>query len=405
MASHAVESSPGEKREGFFSGKKGRGRREALTAYTFLLPSFIVLLVFNIFPVFYALYVSLHKWFIKQGAFVGIDNYLRLLGEPLDILMFIAGAGSIIAAWFVWRSVRPEQSNTSWVLRLGAAILLILGGWLLLTGFPRMYAHGDERLFKSLVVTIFYSMGTVPLQLILGLSLAILLFQKIKGKSLFRVIYFLPYITPAVASAAVWMAIFEPKRGLINSTLAGLFGIADESLPQWLWEATGINQSVLNTIGINVDLPWLLAGPSLALIAVIIYNIWVFTGYNAVLFLAGLGGIPFEMYEAAKIDGAGRWALFRHITLPLLSPTTFFLTMVGIIGTFQAVNHIFVMTQVSGITEPQFTTATNTIYIWERFRVASRYGYASAIAFILFGIILILTRIQTKVQGERVHYG
>jgi multiple sugar transport system permease protein len=186
--------------------------------------------------------------------------------------------------------------------------------------------------------------------------------------------------------------------------LSGL-GMPDEALPQWLWEATGVNQSIVDALGININLPWALAGPGLALVAVSIYNIWVLSGYNALIFMAGLGGIPVQMYEAAKIDGAGRWSTLRYVTLPLLSPTTFFLTMMGVIGAFKAVSHIYVMTQQVGLTGPQFTTATNTIYIWDRFRVASQYGYASALAFILFGIILTLTRIQNEVQGARVHYG
>lgn len=402
MADLAIE--PTAARAGIFESRRGRHIKEALQAYLFLFPSLFILIIFSLFPVLYAFYVSLHRWPIVKREYRGLQNYLDLLGKPLDIVMFAAGLGLLVLAWFVWKSAHAARSDRGLLFRLVAASFLIAAGWLLLTTFPQMYKHGDPKLFKSLVVTVFYAIGTVPIQLALSLVLAVVLFQKIHGKSLFRVLYFLPYITPSVASAAVWTTIFEPRRGLINSSLIGL-GMPEDSLPRWLFESDGVVQSLVSALGIDATLPWLLAGPSLALIAVIIYNVWVFTGYNTTIFLAGLGNISKEMYEAAEIDGAGRWAAFRHITLPLLSPTTFFLSMMGVIGTFQAFNHIFVMTKVVGLGEPQFTTATNSIYIWQQFREASKYGYASAMAFILFGIILTLTQMQNKIAKEKVHYG
>lgn len=382
---------------------KGRQRRETLQAFAFLAPSFIVLLVFGILPVFYAFYVSLHRWRVSRDYFLGLENYLALLGQPADILWTASGVGLLLAAWLVWRCARPGQSNANWGLRLGAAAF-VLGSWLLLTGFPQMYAHGDEKLFKSLVVTGFYALGTVPFQLTFGLLLALLLSQDVRGRAVWRVIYLLPYVTPPVASAAMWMALFEPRRGLVNAILSGL-GAPEEALPQWLWEATGVNQSIVDALGLHVELPWALAGPGLALLVVMVCNVWVFSGYNAVLFLAGLGNIPHQVYEAARIDGAGRWSTFRRVTLPLLAPTTFFLTMMGIINACQSVNHIYVMTQQVGLTEPQFSTAANTIYILDQFQRSSRYGYASAMAFILFGLVLALSRLQDRAQGKRVHHG
>jgi multiple sugar transport system permease protein len=199
----------------------------------------------------------------------------------------------------------------------------------------------------------------------------------------------------------MWLALFEPRRGLVNAVLSGL-GTPDEALPQWLWEATGVNQSIVEALGLRVDLPWALAGPSLALVAVMVCHVWVFTGYNALFFLAGLGHVPQDVYQAARIDGAGRWSTLRHVTLPLLAPTTFFLTTLGVINACQALIHIYVMTQPLGLTGPQFSTAANTVYIWDQFQRSSRYGYASAMAFILFGLLLALTRLQDR---KRVHHG
>jgi len=150
-----------------------------------------------------------------------------------------------------------------------------------------------------------------------------------------------------------------------------------------------------------VVLPDFLVGPSLALISIILYNIWVFSGYNAVIFLAGLGSIPGDLYEAAKVDGAGRWQSFRRIIFPLLSPTTFFLTILSITGTFRAFTHIYVMRQAAA----RGTADTTSVYIFVQFWQFNQWGYASAMAFVLFGIILILTLVQNEVSKERVFYG
>jgi ABC-type sugar transport system permease subunit len=142
-------------------------------------------------------------------------------------------------------------------------------------------------------------------------------------------------------------------------------------------------------------------GPSLAMAVIILYNIWVFVGYDTVIFLAGLGNIPGTLYEAARIDGAGRWALFRHITLPLLSPTTFFLSVISIIGTFKAFNHIWILRDPAALG----TTDTSSIYFFEVFFRGSRFGYATAMAMVLFAVILALTAVQNRIAARRVFYG
>ena len=138
----------------------------------------------------------------------------------------------------------------------------------------------------------------------------------------------------------------------------------------------------------------------------IIYNIWTYVGYNSVIYLAGLGNIPGALYEAAEIDGANRWQMLRKITIPLVSPTTYFLVMMGVLGTFRAFNHIYVMTRVVGpVGAPRGTTMTASMLIWKNFWEGNRFGYASALAFILTGVMLSLTWIQNRVSEERVFYG
>jgi ABC-type sugar transport system permease subunit len=189
----------------------------------------------------------------------------------------------------------------------------------------------------------------------------------------------------------------------------GLFGVPPL---QWLHESAGVNLVILDLINqaFGTSLAWpeisdplntILVGPSLALVSIIIYNWWVFVGYDTVIYLAGLGAIPHELYEAAEIDGAGRWSLFRKITIPLLSPTTFFLTIIATIGTFKAFNHIFMMKELSA----RDTVDTASILIFERFRGDGRFGEAAAMAFLLFGIILILSQIQNRVGEKLVFYG
>jgi len=387
----------------FSAGRRGRRIREALQAYLFLLPGTLLLFVFNLLPVGYAFYISMHKWRIQRGDFIAFDNYLRALGKPMDVVWVVGGLGLLAGSWMVWRSIKPETSGKGFLLRAVAALMLIFGGLALVVGFPDMLANGDEDLFRSLLITFYYSLGTVPLQIVLSFLLANILFQDIRGKTTWRILFFLPYVTVTVASAAVWTSIFEPRRGLINLTLAAL-GVAEENLPQWLFEAMPVNIMIGRWLGLEV--PAWAGGPSLALVAVIIYNIWTYVGYNAVIYLAGLGNVPQELYEAARIDGASRWELLRHVTIPLVSPTTYFLTMMGVLGTFRAFNHIYVMTKVGRTMGfPQGTTMTSSILIFKNFWEGHRFGYASALAFVLTGVMLSLTWIQNRVSEGRVFYG
>ena len=312
-----------------------------------------------------------------------------------QIITISAGFLLLIAAWWLWDNAEGFQSNLAMAARLGGAAVLMVGGWVLIGELPRVIAAGDKDWWIGLLATVWYSIGTVPTQLIISLMLAVLLFQDIKGKGFFRMVYFIPYIAPFVGTAAVFRIIFSSRpNALLNSTI-GVLGI-DPAL--WLSEPKGIFQLLL---GNSVQLPIWAAGPSLALVVIMIYGVWTFVGFNTVVFLAGLGNIPKPLYEAAAIDGGGRWAQFRNITLPLLSPTIYFLTLYSVIGTFKAFNHLYVLRNAAALG----TTDTASIVIFEAFKRDTRYGYASALAILLLIIILILTYVNNRIASKRVFYG
>lgn len=320
-------------------------------------------------------------------------------GEGIDlwaqILTISAGFLLLLLAWWLWESASDRPSNLSVALRLGGAAMLMVGAWVLIGELPRIVAAGDKEWWIGLQATVYYSLGTVPTQLAISLLLAVLLFQNIHGKAFFRVVYFIPYVAPFVGTAAVFRLLFShsPEKP-VNSAL-GWLGI--EPL-KWLTEPTGLFQLLA---GQSVRLPDWAAGPSLALIVIMVYGVWTYIGFNTVVFMAGLGSIPREVYEAAAMDGAGRWAQFRHVTLPLLSPTIYFLTLYSVIGTFKAFNHLYVLRTAAALG----TTDTASVVIFQAFKRDTRYGYASALAILLLLIILALTAVNNRVASRRVFYG
>ncbi len=327
----------------------------------------------------------------------------QLLYWP-QVFSVMVGAFLIGAAYLVWRSAQKRETPLGFGLTIVQAVGMMIGGWLLISEVPRALALGGretQEALDALSRTAMYSIGTVPVQLALGMGLAYLLFSEISwGKSLYRVVYFMPYIAPSVATSTVFLVMFRLEPGSLANRIVGFFGL--EPL-KWLKEPEGIFRIFYAQVlgGNPITIPDALAGPSLALATVILYNIWVFAGYNAVVFLAGLGAIPHELYEAAEVDGASRWARFRNITLPLLSPTTFFLSMLSIIGTFKAFSHIYVLRgQATGK-----EIDTMSVHIFNTLYSANDPGYAAALAFTLFGVILILTLVQTRLAREQVFYG
>ncbi len=320
-------------------------------------------------------------------------------GEGLDlwtqIITISAGFLLLLLAWWLWESASDRQSNVSTIARLGAAAMLLVGAWVLIGELPRIIAEGDKDWWVGLQATVWYSLGTTPTQLAISLMLAILLFQGIKGKAFFRMVYFIPYIAPFVGTAAVFRLIFSNRPNALFNSALNAVGL--DSL-QWLNEPAGIFQLML---GSSVTLPTWAAGPSLALVVIMIYGVWSYVGFNTVVFLAGLGNIPRPLYEAAAIDGANRWAQFRHITLPLLSPTMYFLTLYSVIGTFKAFNHIYVLRNAAALG----TTDTASVVIFQAFKRDTRFGYASALAILLLLIILVLTFANNRIASKRVFYG
>ena len=368
--------------------------KEHLTGYLFILPAVTIITVFGFFPIGYAVYMSLYTWRVKKGAFIGPDNYTKAVGDWGGALIFVAGFVVLYLAYLCWDRAFKASSDRGMILRLLAAILLI-GSWFVISqGWGQMAVKGDDDFLDSLPITLFYALSTVPAELAIAIILAYVLFQKIKGQEFFRMIYFLPYITPVVASSVVFRAMFSSRTSSVANQVLDWIGLPAQ---KWLFEADPINEIIF---GLK-DLEGFLAGPSMALVTIALFGIWTYVGYNTVIFLAGLGSIPHELYEAAEIDGAGKLAVFRSITLPLLSPVTFYLALIAFIGTFKAFNHIYVMRTPSALG----TVNVTSIYIFDTFYKANNYGYAAAQAILLFLIILALTFVQNKIFGEKVFYG
>lgn len=232
----------------------------------------------------------------------------------------------------------------------------------------------DEIFAKVLGNTAYFVLVSVPVQIVIALLCALVLNRGIKGQTFFRVVYFLPVVTSTVAAALVWAWLFNSNFGLINAALS-LVGVTD--LPKWMGSTR-----------------W-------AMPAIIIVSIWQNLGYAMVLFLAGLQNIGKDVHDAAALDGATGWDRFWHITLPLLSPTTFFVLVISIIGSFQVFELVLVMTKAG----PANATNTLVYYIYQNGFQFYQMGYASAAAMVLFLIVLIFTLVQYKLQRRWVHYG
>ncbi|WP_442780509.1 carbohydrate ABC transporter permease [Bacillus sp. Au-Bac7] len=229
----------------------------------------------------------------------------------------------------------------------------------------------DADFWKALGNTVYYTILVIPVSIALSLAVAIAL-NKIKGKNFYRLFYFMPVVTSSVSIGVIWMWILNGDFGILNQILVN-FGIKG---PMWL-----------------TDTNWVM--PSIAIL-----SIWWGLGHNMVIFLAGLQGISKSYYEAAEIDGATKWQKLRHITLPLLSPTTFFIAIMAIISSFQVFDQAYVMT--SG--GPAKSSYTFVYHIYEAAFVDFKMGISSAAAMVLFVIILAFTLIQFKMSKRWVHY-
>ncbi|MBL8133076.1 MAG: sugar ABC transporter permease [Anaerolineae bacterium] len=322
----------------------------------------------------------------------------RIAGEALpvwsQIILISAGVGLLAAAYGLWtRAGRQDSSDRRTLITALAAVVLLIAGYLLAAQLPTALAAADRNVISGFGITVMFVLGTVPFQLALGLAFGYLLYQNIKAKSLFRVAYFIPYVMPFVATSIVFTLIFGHRPLSIMNQVFTSLGLP---LQKWLLEPKGVVELLIPGV------PDVLSGPSLALIVIMIYTTWTYIGYDAAVFLAGLGNIPADVYEAARIDGANSWQMFRRITLPLLSPTTFFLTLIAVIGTFQAFTQLWIMRTPAA----QSSVDTIGVTIFETINSTDpNMGYGSAMAFVLFGVILILTFVQNRIASRSVFYG
>lgn len=373
-----------------------KDRQEWLTAYLFILPATLVIGVFGLFPIAYSVYMSVYTWRIRQGSFIGLKNYLDTIGDWSAALAFFGGLLLIIAAHWVWTSAFSRIEAKRTIPRLLGALVLLAAGVSIALGWNIMMEAGDSRFLNSLVRTVYYGFGSVPIQIVLALVIAFLLFQNIRGQEFFRMLYFLPYVTPAVAGGAIFRNLFSPREERPMNTVLSWFGIDPQ---RWLQEPRPVLELMFGEMFQNwgIELSGFWAGPSLALVTVIVFGIWTYTGYNAVIFLAGLGNIPKDLYEAAEIDGANKVHQFFNITVPLLSPVTFYLTVLGFIGTFQAFTHMYVMRMPAS----RDAMDTASIVIFDTFYKRNNFSLAAAQSVILFVIILILTLLQNRLFGKR----
>ena len=369
-----------------------REAREQLIGYLFTAPAVAVIALFGLFPLGYAFYMSFFAWRVRQGPFRGLRNYGKALGEPDGVLIFAGAIALLALAVWLWRRGYRAAAGRRLPGFLTAAALLVAAGAAAVTGWGRMLETGDVKFLNALPVTVYYALGSIPLQLAIALALACVLFQNLRGSAFFRMVFFLPYVMPTVATATVFRSIFGSRDASMANQFLALFGIEPQ---QWLAESRPVLEILFGW-----QLPDFWGGPSLALVAIILFGVWTFVGYNVVIFLAGLGSISGQLYEAAELDGANRWDIFRHITFPLLSPVTFYLALIGFIGALKAFNHIFVMRSPLA----QGTVNTASMVIFDTFYLANQYGYAAAQVVLLFLMILGVTYAQNRVFGRSVIY-
>lgn len=289
-----------------------------------------------------------------------LTGYLFIAPWLLGLLFFTAGP--MLASFYM--------SFTSWTM-------LSPPKWVGLGNYTTL-ATGDPLFYTSIYNTVYYVIFSVPLGMVVSLLLALLLNQKVKGISILRTIFYLPSVTNLVAISVLWVWIFNPEFGLLNNVLRTM-GIEG---PYWLQSET-----------------W--SKPSL-----ILMSLWS-VGGGMIIYLAALQSIPQQLYEAAELDGANIWHKLKSITIPMLTPAIFFNLIMSIIGSFQVFTQAYVMTQgKSPGTEggPANSTLFYVLYLYKKAFQQFKMGYASAMAWVLFVVILVLTLIQFKLSKRWVYY-
>lgn len=264
------------------------------------------------------------------------------------------------------------------MIALGASFVLSFTRWDLLNppvfngldNYRRIFS--DSTFQTALFNTFAIAVPNVILRISIALGLAVALNSKIAFRTFYRIVFFLPVVTMPVAIATIWKWIFDPAYGPVNGVLAQ-FGIDG---PSWLFHQ------------------------GTAIVAVVIVLLWTGVGYDMIIFLAGLQAIPRDYYEASAIDGASGWQQFRDITVPLLTPTTFFLSVIAVISSLQVFDLVYVMTSV----DTSNRLPTLVYYIYHQGFEVGRMGYAIAVAWVLLALILVFTFFQFRLQRRWVHY-
>jgi multiple sugar transport system permease protein len=247
---------------------------------------------------------------------------------------------------------------------------------------------GSSDFWTYLLNTLVFMLA-IPLGMAVGLALAVALHGQLRGRLFFRTAFFVPVVCPTVASAMIWAWLYDRDFGLINQLL-GAVGV-----PR-LIQALGLD----GLLGLSVPFDWL-GNPVLAKPALILMMVWSGAGYKMLLYLAALSGIPEHYYDAARIDGAGRWQQFRHITWPMLAPTNLFIAVIGAIGAFQVFESIYIMTGGG----PGKATTTLAFEVYSKGFTEFQMGYASSYAWILCLLVFGITMVQWKYAQRRAHFG
>jgi multiple sugar transport system permease protein len=326
--------------------------REAATGRALVAPWVIGFILFSLFPIGASLYLSFTEYnLFKAPEWVGTENYQELFAVDFGAL-----------------NSRDQRSSEALEKGYKEVLRVEIGDG----GF--VFGAKEEDFWRSFKLTLPYAFLSVPLGLIGSLMVALLLNQRVKYLGVWRVLYYMPAILPAVASALLWRWIFAPQSGLLNNALAPVYNLLGIETPKWFTD------------------------PSLAMPAFIIISLWGVFGANSVILLAGLKGIPVELYEAADIDGATNWRKFRSITIPMLSPALFYNLVVSTIGALQVFDvAAFIQTPDS------VGTFLNWLIYQEAFNFR-RMGMASAMGWIMLVLILALTALIFRSSQAWVFY-
>jgi multiple sugar transport system permease protein len=349
--------------------------RDTIEGYLFLLPFLIPYLIFTLFPVMQAGYMSLFKWdLLAMGnrSFIGLDNYINMLwGKNIvwdlgHLLPWrLGGIAVVILCWWAVSRTRMEKTTAAWIT---GGVIVLLGGVAGIHPAAEGGRWNDAIFWKSFGNTLQFVLLSTPLIVGIGLLTALALNGSGRLLGLFRTLFFTPYILSVSVVTLIWGYVLNPQRGILAAFLSN-FGVE--------------------------PIPWL-TNADLAMPAIVFTTLWWTMGFNMVLFLAGLQDIEPTLYEAADLDGAGAWGKFRYITIPGLRRTLLLVVILQVIASFQIFGQVYIMTRGG----PAGSTRVLVQHIYESgFRDFSL-GYASAMSIFLFFVMLIISFLQLQLTQE-----